>query len=201
MSDEAIASARECIRIARDHRSSDIQKAIKFLKKSISIHKTSEATELLAEYERIYVEENVKPRPQPKSAAPPQPPRRRNSADRKDYTPEQRELAARIKGLKDFYEILGLAKNASAEEIKRAYKKLAMKLHPDKNSAPEAEEAFKKVNAAYQCLTDESKRRNYDEFGDDGSQASRMQQPQSPFGERTDITPEDILNMFFNPHG
>ncbi|PID93018.1 MAG: molecular chaperone DnaJ [Bacteroidetes bacterium] len=67
---------------------------------------------------------------------------------------------------KDFYEILGVARNASAEEIKKAYRKLAIKYHPDKNPGDkEAEEKFKEAAEAYEILSNEEKRSKYDRFG------------------------------------
>jgi len=68
---------------------------------------------------------------------------------------------------KDYYDILGVPKNASEDDIKKAYKKLAIKFHPDKNHAPKAVEAFKKVSAAYACLTDKEKRKIYDLTGEE----------------------------------
>src|SRR5574344_857563 len=64
-----------------------------------------------------------------------------------------------------FYEILGVDKNASQEDIKSAYFKLAKKYHPDVNKAPEAATKFKEINEAYSCLSDPDKRKNYDQFG------------------------------------
>ena len=70
---------------------------------------------------------------------------------------------------RDYYDILGVGKSADATEIKKAYRKLAMKYHPDKNPGDkEAEEKFKEINEAYEVLSDETKRKNYDQFGHEG---------------------------------
>ena len=70
---------------------------------------------------------------------------------------------------KDYYHVLGVSKNASEEELKRAYRKLAMKYHPDKNpNKKEAEERFKEINEAYAVLSDKEKRKQYDTFGAEG---------------------------------
>jgi len=70
---------------------------------------------------------------------------------------------------KDYYTILGVTKNASDEEIKKAYRKLAMKYHPDRNpNKKEAEERFKEINEAYAVLSDKEKRKQYDTFGAEG---------------------------------
>ncbi|WP_419726565.1 molecular chaperone DnaJ [Terrisporobacter petrolearius] len=70
---------------------------------------------------------------------------------------------------RDYYDVLGVGKSADATEIKKAYRKLAMKYHPDKNPGDkEAEEKFKEINEAYEVLSDETKRKNYDQFGHEG---------------------------------
>jgi molecular chaperone DnaJ len=70
---------------------------------------------------------------------------------------------------KDFYQLLQLSKNASPEEIKKSYRKLAMQFHPDKNQGnKKAEEKFKEISEAYEVLSDEKKRQNYDQFGHAG---------------------------------
>src|SRR3989338_7452819 len=69
---------------------------------------------------------------------------------------------------KDYYEILGLKKDATEEQIKKAYRKLAMKYHPDRNpNNKSAEEKFKGINEAYAVLSDKDKRKQYDMFGSD----------------------------------
>lgn len=67
---------------------------------------------------------------------------------------------------KSLYETLDVSDNASADEIKKAYRKLARKYHPDINKTPEAEEKFKELNAAYEILSDDEKKRQYDMHGD-----------------------------------
>ncbi len=67
---------------------------------------------------------------------------------------------------KSLYETLGVSESASPEEIKKAYRKLARKYHPDINKSPEAEEKFKEINAAYEILSDPEKKAQYDQVGD-----------------------------------
>lgn len=66
----------------------------------------------------------------------------------------------------DYYNILELDKSASDEDIKKAYRKMALKYHPDKNKSDNAEEKFKNINKAYEVLSDHQKRSNYDQYGD-----------------------------------
>jgi curved DNA-binding protein len=67
----------------------------------------------------------------------------------------------------DYYDILGVPRNAGPEEIKKAFRRLAMKHHPDRNKDPGAEERFKEINEAYQVLSDTEKRHKYDQVGSD----------------------------------
>lgn len=69
---------------------------------------------------------------------------------------------------KDYYKILGIAKGASDDDIKKAYRKQALKWHPDKNKTPNAEEKFKEVAEAYEVLSDPKKREIYDQYGEEG---------------------------------
>ncbi|OXA41784.1 dnaJ protein homolog 1 [Folsomia candida] len=73
---------------------------------------------------------------------------------------------------KDYYKILGINKSATDDEIKKAYRKLALKYHPDKNKAPSAEEQFKLVAEAYEVLSDKKKREIYDQYGEEGLKGS-----------------------------
>jgi DnaJ-class molecular chaperone len=66
---------------------------------------------------------------------------------------------------RDFYEVLGLSKSASQDEIKAAYRKKALEFHPDRNKSSDAEKKFKEINAAYQILGDQNKRQTYDQYG------------------------------------
>ncbi len=83
---------------------------------------------------------------------------------------------------KDFYQVLGVSKSASADEIKKAYRKLALQFHPDKNKTKEADVKFKEVTKAYEVLSDTQKRQTYDQFGaaafDQGGPGG-----QGPFGQ------------------
>ncbi|KAG9346690.1 hypothetical protein JZ751_007002 [Albula glossodonta] len=124
----------------------------------------------------------------------------------KGYTEEQRQAVLRIKRCKDFYEILGVAKDASEEDLKKSYRKLALRFHPDKNCAPGATEAFKAIGKAYAILSNTEKRQQYDQCGKE----MPAEQPSHPDGHThpgyhrkfyrdfdADISPEELFNIFF----
>ena len=91
----------------------------------------------------------------------------------------------------DYYETLGVGRNATSDDIKRAFRRLAMEYHPDRNSEPGAEARFKEINEAYEVLSDAEKRANYDRFGhagvDGGFGGSRGFEGFGPFGGFGDI--------------
>jgi curved DNA-binding protein CbpA len=101
----------------------------------------------------------------------------------------------------DYYKILGISKNASSAEIKKAYRKLAIKYHPDKNkeNKDKAEEKFKEISEAYDVLSDDEKRRNYDQFGKAGlNNNPHMSQQHAQEMFSTFFGGQDPFNMFFN---
>jgi molecular chaperone DnaJ len=90
----------------------------------------------------------------------------------------------------DYYDVLGVQKNASADDIKRAYRRLAMKYHPDKNPGDKAaEEKFKGCAEAYEVLSDSEKRQRYDQFGHEGLRGSGMH-------DFSHMNVEDIFSVF-----
>jgi molecular chaperone DnaJ len=91
---------------------------------------------------------------------------------------------------RDYYQVLGVGKNASADEIKRAYRRMAMKYHPDKNPDDnEAETKFKECAEAYEVLSDSNKRQRYDQFGHEGLRGAGMH-------DFSRMNVEDIFSMF-----
>ena len=88
---------------------------------------------------------------------------------------------------RDYYEILGVGKNATGEEIKKAFRKLALEFHPDRNKSKGAEDKFKEINEAYQVLSDSEKRKSYDQFGHDGVKANFQDFDFQNFGGFGDI--------------
>jgi len=111
----------------------------------------------------------------------------------KSYTPEQEQLARKVLNTRDLYQALGVERTADEAEIKKAYKKLALKLHPDKNTAPTAEDAFKKISQAVSTLSDAQNRAYYDRTGSTdkpGQMSGGGHRPGS-------VQPQDIFDMFF----
>jgi molecular chaperone DnaJ len=107
---------------------------------------------------------------------------------------------------RDYYEILGTAKGASKDEVKKAYRKVAMQYHPDRNPGDKgAEEKFKEAAEAYEVLSDDDKRAQYDRFGHAGMSGSSRgfggggaQNMEDIFSQFGDIFGDDIFGNFFN---
>ncbi|KUK93687.1 MAG: Chaperone protein DnaJ [Marinimicrobia bacterium 46_43] len=99
---------------------------------------------------------------------------------------------------KNYYDILGVSKDATQEELKKAYRKIALKYHPDKNPGnKEAEEKFKAAAEAYAVLSDKEKRARYDQYGEDGLKNSGF----GGFGGGGGMSMEDIFSQFSDIFG
>lgn len=98
---------------------------------------------------------------------------------------------------RDYYEVLGVSKNASESEIKKAYRSLAKKYHPDVNKEPDAADKFKEINEAYEVLSDPQKKQNYDQFGFAGIDPNGM----GGFSSAGFDDINDIFSSFFGGSG
>ena len=118
----------------------------------------------------------------------------------------------------DYYKILGVPRDAPEDVIKKAYRKLALKYHPDKNTEPSAQEMFRQVAEAYDVLSDPQKKTIYDQYGEEGLKGGIPQagggggtggspfanfggRPGGGFQYRFTQDPNDIFAQFFGAHG
>ncbi|CAG9330685.1 unnamed protein product [Blepharisma stoltei] len=169
----------------------DFDKAIRFFQKAVKFDPSHENQSYLTLAEEKKAKHGAAQQEETKAP---------EEAKTPTYTPHQEELCHKILSKEDFYEILGVNKDASLDDIKKAYKKLALKLHPDKNQHPKATEAFKKVNRAFSCLSDETKRRTYDQTGHEETPQSGVPQNfDTMFAEH--IFQEFFGESFFMPRG
>ncbi|XP_058113189.1 chaperone protein dnaJ 49-like [Magnolia sinica] len=177
--------ALKCLRIGKESlESGDRNRALKFLTKARRLDPTLPIDDLISTIDSDSPNDNPPPPTDPTTEAhvPNKPPgnsssvRARVSANgpspspsssssSSSYTEEQISIVRQIKRKKDYYEILGVEKECSVEDVRKAYRKLSLKVHPDKNKAPGAEEAFKAVSKAFQCLSDGESRKRYDLVG------------------------------------
>ncbi|KAF8575210.1 DnaJ-domain-containing protein [Ramaria rubella] len=215
--------ALKCLKLAQRYRDAkEYASARKFAQKSINLASTSEAIKLLAV---INAEANSSSKSSAssskasgaeshpsastthsRSTASSSTSESSSTTKKITYTDAQVKLVRRVRTCKitDYYEILELEKSCEEADVKKAYRKLALQLHPDKNGAPGADEAFKMVSKAFQILSDPQKRAVFDQSGGDpDSRASGMASPgmaRAFAGGRQfegEISPEDLFNMFF----
>jgi len=99
---------------------------------------------------------------------------------------------------KDYYEVLGVDRGATQEEIKKAFRRLALRYHPDRNpqNQKQSEERFKEINEAYQVLIDESRRREYDYLTGNATRRAWYYDTQEAF--HSDVARDDILEAFLS---
>src|ERR687887_1236649 len=100
---------------------------------------------------------------------------------------------------RDYYEVLGVSRTASDDDIKKAYRRLALQYHPDRNNAPEATERFKEATEAYQVLSDSEKRSMYDRYGH--SAFDRAAGASVDFSNFVGLSIEDLFESFFGTPG
>ncbi|KAG9443800.1 hypothetical protein H6P81_015140 [Aristolochia fimbriata] len=202
--------ALRCVKIAGAALASgDKQRALKFIKiaqrldSSLPVHEilaacqNQESSPSSSAIDEKSSEQNVK-ESMPMPGNVPEPP---NGAQ--NYSEEHINVVRDIKRQKDYYAILGVEKSCSVEEIRKAYRKLSLKVHPDKNKAPGSEEAFKMVSKAFKCLSEESSRRQYDQTGlveefeyNQQHNFRRRRRPQNDFFDEN-FDPDEIFRSFF----
>ncbi|PZC71215.1 hypothetical protein B5X24_HaOG213927 [Helicoverpa armigera] len=197
--------AEKCIAIAQNaFTAGNMEKAEKFLLKAERLYPTTHAKELLTRVRAAGPSTAAPKRTPPSSPSAEEVRRRKTPAHQppqREYTAEQQEAVRRVNKCKDFYEILGVSKEATDSDIKKAYKKLALQLHPDKNHAPGAGEAFKAIGNAAAILTDAEKRKQYDLRGEEPTHAPTTHHQYYSRGFESDLTAEELFNMFFGATG
>jgi DnaJ family protein B protein 12 len=227
--------AERCIDIAvKCISSGDNKKALRFLKKAENLYSTKKAKELISRLissRNAASGDNTVGCDMPSSASSNSSApgahgtegttRRRRNTDKDSgsasgnehhdapkYTEEQLAAVKNIHKCKNYYEILSVAQDCNEEDLKKAYKKLALKFHPDKNHAPGATEAFKAIGNAFAVLSNPEKRQRYDQFGSEEEQtpvaSHRYYHQDGEYyeydfsrGFEGDISAEELFNMFF----
>jgi DnaJ-domain-containing protein 1 len=175
--------AAKCIQLGRAALiSRDFEKALRMFSKSFRFMPSNAAQEGIK-----LAEEGLKgPRQVPRTL---QGETRPKEEPKPEASPEVKEILKK----KDYYDILGVPRTATPDELKKAYRKLALKFHPDKNTSQGSDEAFKHITKAFGCLNDSEKRKYYDQTG--------TEEPQGPQGHPeydNEDWAENIFQSFFS---
>ncbi|XP_010442370.1 PREDICTED: chaperone protein dnaJ 49-like [Camelina sativa] len=199
--------ASRCLRIAEDAIvSGDKERALKFIKMAKRLNPSLSVEQLVAACDNLgSVSKNPSLDEKLKTVDGDDKLETGKGDEKKKYTVENVELVRNVNRNSDYYAILGLEKNCSVEEIRKAYRKLSLKVHPDKNKAPGSEEAFKKVSKAFTCLSDGNSRSQYDQVGfvDEFDHVERRnRRPRRRYNTRNgffddEFEPDEIFRSFF----
>lgn len=202
------SDAEKCIRIAQTAANSgDYEKALKFLNKAQKLYPSETITNLIDEYTEKKSTNSQSDSPKDSDS-----PYNNTSQSYNNYeesttrnrhkeNTEQSEAVRKIKNCKDYYEILGVPKTVGEGDLKKAYRKLALQFHPDKNKSSGATDAFKKIGQAFSVLNDPTKRRQYDAYG-----AESFENSEGPSSHRTrntytfndeEFSADELFNLFF----
>jgi DnaJ-domain-containing protein 1 len=209
-------------------------KAARFFEKSERLYPLAGVKAMRQKAEQMMREQQESPKPKPSTPRPSAPSSSSSSSGSsstpstaggaaatttRPFTSEQEGGAKKILAVskRSHYEVLGLNRDANDNDIKKAYRKLALKFHPDKNSAPSAEGAFKAITNAHDILSDKDKRRIYDQVGHDQAEQTMNAGghggggfgggfPHGMGGFRhtahgVEVSPEELFNMFFGGSG
>ncbi|CAM1331987.1 DNAJB12 (predicted), partial [Pycnogonum litorale] len=206
-SERCVEYAEKCIN------SGSREKAMKFLNKAEKLYPSNKARELIELLQKLNGATHCN-RDGNKNANASDCRKRKKSEhsdnaehkeNRKEYSQDQVDAVKKVKRCKDYYEILGIGKDATDNDLKKQYRKLALQFHPDKNKAPGAAEAFKAIGNAFSVLSDSTKRKRYDMYGADEEVSRRSSRSQEYYdysrGFEGDVTPEELFHMFFGGGG
>lgn len=200
--------ALRCLKIAKNQfGSKNYEAAVRLAKKSLALYTTEDAQEFLKRaQDKVASGESSG-----SSTSLPQQPSKPTQEKKEAPSAGQQSMEVReiLACGTDYYKVLNVNKKCTEVEIKKSYRKLALKFHPDKNKTAGADEAFKLISKAFTVLSDPQKRAIHDAGGGDPEQRGsggggfpgfRAQNfGASPFGE--EISPEDLFNMFFGGQG
>ncbi|KAG6769994.1 hypothetical protein POTOM_025661 [Populus tomentosa] len=197
--------ALKCLGIGKEAlESGDRSRALKFITKARRLDPTLAVDDLLSAAEKDEPNKtaaaNINNGSTTATASTESKVRQRGSSSSSSYTEEQILIVREIRKKKNYYEILGLEKSCSVEDVRKAYRKLSLKVHPDKNKSPGAEDAFKAVSKAFQCLSNEESRSKYDVTGTEEHLYERRSSSHNRHGYynyNDDLDPDEIFRQFF----